>query len=147
MFCLVLLLEKLILRMGVIFVQNEPIPQIAPKGTAFFWNMQIIGLVFWDFAKKVVFLCKKVDFWRQLFITKIRHEVPTKIIKNQGKFLRQFATIIDNSRMYFVWVGRMRWAHWQPTTKWFVLNGEWDEWSKSIKQQEPWSSALDVCIV
>ena len=36
MFCLVLLLEKLILRMGVIFVQNEPIPQIAPKGTAFF---------------------------------------------------------------------------------------------------------------
>ena len=48
------------------------------------------------------------------------------------------SSIMDNSWIYFVWVGRMRRAHWQPTTKWFVLNGEWDEWGKSIKQQEPW---------
>ena len=27
--------------MGVIFVQNEPIPQIVPKGTTFFWNVQL----------------------------------------------------------------------------------------------------------
>ena len=34
---------------------------------------------------------------------------------NSRQLKRQLMTI---RRGYFVWVGRMRWAHWQPKAKW-----------------------------
>ena len=46
---------------------------------------------------------RDVNYRQLFFITKIRAESPTKIYKNQ--------------RTSFVWVGRMRRAHWQPKTK------------------------------
>ena len=112
----------------------------------FYW---IVTLLWRTFVGDVTFLwttfwvitkCEE-KFWRQLLTIIYNKNTARCAYKNNQKSRLNFydnlwqlkSSIMDNSWIYFVWVGRMRWAHWQSTTKWFVLNGEWNEWNESIK--------------